>query len=348
MNQKFLLAFLLFCLFHGEKTAAQDVRFSQFWQAPVLRNPALVGTSAGDYEAAAMYRQQWQSIGNAFSTAFLHASMRRPLKLSAEGEDYISFALAAYSDKAGSIGLRTTAAYGAVALNKRLGGMHGAYLAFGITGGYLLRTFDVSQMTVDNQWVNSSFVSTAAARENIPNPNVQAWDLGAGLAYSMHTGQDNQHALYFGGAIYNLTRPRWNFMQSDPPVNRPMRISASAGATFRVSEVCRIDASANYMQQGKASEAIVGVLTTWQRRPGRFDDARFSLGGGVFYRYEDALIPMVRVRYNSLSLTAAYDINTSPLKAGTNLRGGYEMSLVFSGVLSGAGKDGEHVMCPVF
>ncbi len=127
-----------------------------------------------------------------------------------------------------------------------------------------------------------------------------------------------------------------------------MRISAGAGATFRVSEVCRIDASANYMQQGKASEAIVGVLTTWQRRPGRFDDARFSLGGGVFYRYEDALIPMVRVRYNSLSLTAAYDINTSPLKAGTNLRGGYEMSLVFSGVLSGAGKDGEHVSCPVF
>lgn len=348
MNRKILFAALLFCFCSAGKSRAQDVHFSQFWQAPVLRNPALISLSAGDYEVAAMYRQQWQSIGNAFSTAFLHASMRRPVRLSENGEDYLSFALTAYNDKAGSIGLRTTAAYAAVALNKRLGGPHDAYLSGGITGGYLLRTFDVSQMTVDNQWVNSNFVASAAARENISNPNIQAWDLGGGLAFSSRAGRDNQHAVYFGLGLYNLTRPRWNFNQSDPPVNRPMRLSANAGAAFQVSEVCRIETAVNFMQQGKANSLVFGGLCLWQRRPGRYDNARFHVGGGVFYRYDDALIPMARVRFNSFTLTAAYDINSSPLKAATNLRGGYEMSLVYSGFLSGAGKDGAHISCPVF
>lgn len=342
--------FLLFssALLSSLGLQAQDVRFSQYTKAPLLRNPSLMGLSEGDYEATALYREQWQSIGNAFSTGLLSATLRRPIRISGNSDDYLNFGVTAYTDKAGSLGLRTTGAYAALSLNKNLAGERHSYLSLGFAGGYLLRNFDASQMTVDNQWVNGSFVATAATRENIANPKMQAWDLGAGLTFSTKAGPENQHAVYAGIALYNLTRPRWNFAQSDPPVARPTRISAGGGAVFEVSETYRITADVNYMKQGTANEVIVGATGIWQRRPGRFERGAFHIGTGVYYRHEDALIPLVRLRYNGLTLTTTYDINISPLNAATSLRGGLEMSLTYSGFLDGAKSLADHVSCPVF
>lgn len=346
--KKYLFFFLSSALLGGKPLLAQDVRFSQYGKTPLLRNPSLLGLSEGDYEATALYREQWKSIGNAFSTALLSASLRRPVHISGEADDYLNFGIAAYTDKAGSLGLRTTGAYAAVSLNKNLAGNRHSYLALGFTGGYLLRNFDASQMTVDNQWLNGTFVATAATRENIANPKLQAWDLGAGLTFSTRAGRDNQHAVYAGIALYNLTRPRWNFAQSEPPLSRPTRISAGGGAVFEVSETYRIAADANFMQQGKATELMVGAIGTWQRSPGRLERDAFHIGTGIYYRHEDALIPLVRVRYNALTLTTTYDINISPLKAATALRGGLEMSLTYSGLLDGARSLADHISCPVF
>lgn len=335
-------------LFGGLSVSAQDVRFSQYEKAPVLRNPSLMGLSEGDYEITALYREQWKSIGNAFSTGLLSATLRRPVRISGDFDDYLNFGITAYTDKAGSLGLRTTAGYAAVSFNKSLAGNRSSYLALGFAAGYLQRHFDASQMTVDNQWINGAFVATAAPRENVANPKMQAWDLGAGLTFSTKAGAENQHAVYVAFSMYNLTRPRWNFNQSEPPVSRPIRLNAAGGAAFEISGNYRIVAEANYMQQGGAREVAVGATGIWQRQAGRYERGNFYIGTGFWYRHEDALIPLVRLRYNNLTLTTTYDINISPLKAATALRGGLEMSLTYSGFLDGAKGVADHVLCPVF
>lgn len=347
--KKTFLAALCLSLCYAGKLSAQDLHFSQFWETPLLRNPSLLGMAKGDYEATALYREQWKSVGNAFSTALLHAQIRRPVRLgNSDNEDYITFGLAAYTDKSGSIGLRSTAVYPAIAYNKRLGGEHQSYLSLGFTGGYLQRSFDASKMTVDNQWVNGGFMASSPLQENIPNPKIQTWDLGVGMTYSTAFGIENQHGLRVGIAAFNLTRPRWNFQQDEPPVHRATRWNANAGAVLKAGENWRFEPQINFMWQGKATELLAGGLVNWMHPAGRYDNNSFSLGAGIFYRYQDALVPVVRLNYRAFTLTTSYDITVSHLKAATALRGGYEVSLLYSGVFHDPKSDRGKTSCTVF
>ncbi len=48
-------------IFTGQSNA-QDPRFSQFFSAPQLLNPALTGVFDGEYRVNINYRNQWNSI----------------------------------------------------------------------------------------------------------------------------------------------------------------------------------------------------------------------------------------------------------------------------------------------
>jgi len=50
---------------------------------------------------------------------------------------------------------------------------------------------------------------------------------------------------------------------------------------------------------------------------------------GSFMRWGDALIPVVKVGFNHVSIGLSYDINISKLKVVSNWRGGLELSIVY-------------------
>ena len=57
----FLSLIILFsCLIF--KSYGQDPHFSQFFEAPLLRNPSLAGIFEGDIRLQTVYRNQWQSV----------------------------------------------------------------------------------------------------------------------------------------------------------------------------------------------------------------------------------------------------------------------------------------------
>ena len=57
MNCRKLLVAL--CLCSTQSLVAQDIHLSQFYETPILRNPALIGLFNGDYRIQAVYRNQW-------------------------------------------------------------------------------------------------------------------------------------------------------------------------------------------------------------------------------------------------------------------------------------------------
>ncbi len=346
-RQKSLLAALLLAL-AGSSAQAQDVHFSQFWEAPVLRNPALLGVFTGDYKVSALYRTQWQSIGSPFTTALLHAEIRKPVRVQDNSSDFLSFGLAAYSDVAGSVSLKTTAIYPAITYNKRLESAHGSYLSLGFTGGYMVRSYDASKMTFDNQWVGGAYNSNAPTNENLVNPKLQTFDMGAGLAFSSTFGADNENSYFAGLGAYHLTQPKQTFESKDPTLNLKMRWSANGGLAMRLGEVYRLEAQANISRQGEATEIIGGGLLSWQMRPDRGQAPVFSLGGGAYYRYNDALLPTVRVTYKTLSFTGTYDVTVSALRAATKLRGAYEIGVVCVGFFRNAMDERGSTLCPTF
>ncbi|HRF17259.1 MAG TPA: type IX secretion system membrane protein PorP/SprF, partial [Chitinophagaceae bacterium] len=48
--------------FNKNSASAQDIHFSQFFEAPLLRNPSLAGIFTGDIRVQAVYRDQWNSV----------------------------------------------------------------------------------------------------------------------------------------------------------------------------------------------------------------------------------------------------------------------------------------------
>ncbi|WP_425273468.1 type IX secretion system membrane protein PorP/SprF [Pseudomonas morbosilactucae] len=61
-----ILVIILFC--SPQLLLSQDFSFSQFYEMPMLRNPALSGIFNGDIRVSSVYRNQWGSISVPFQT----------------------------------------------------------------------------------------------------------------------------------------------------------------------------------------------------------------------------------------------------------------------------------------
>src|SRR4051812_42026575 len=98
----------VFCLqlmaLHG---IGQDLHFSQFFEAPLLRNPSLAGIYNGDVRVQGVYRDQWNSFTNAYRTGSLNAEYKMPV---GKGDDFITTGLQLLFDKSGTVGLTTSQA----------------------------------------------------------------------------------------------------------------------------------------------------------------------------------------------------------------------------------------------
>ena len=85
-----LLLYLPLLLLAGGAARAQDLHFSQFFEAPLLRNPSLAGIFNGDVRVQMVYRDQWNSFTNAYRTGSLNAEYKMPI---GKGNDFITTGL---------------------------------------------------------------------------------------------------------------------------------------------------------------------------------------------------------------------------------------------------------------
>src|SRR5205814_307331 len=111
---------------------SQDIHFSQFFQAPLLRNPSLAGIYTGDIRVQAVYRNQWNSVTDAYKTASLEAEYKMPVgKLN----DYVTVGMQLLYDKAGTIAWTSTHFLPALNYHKSLSDEKNSYLSLGFMGG---------------------------------------------------------------------------------------------------------------------------------------------------------------------------------------------------------------------
>lgn len=335
---------LLVCLCNvADQAYAQDIHFSQFYESAILRNPALTGIFSEDYKAGVQYRNQWSSIGKPFKTAQATGEFRLPV--GREGNDYLTLGFLGYMDKAGQINFKTTAFYPSINYNKSLEGNHNSYLSVGFTGGFVQRSMDLSKMTFDNQYQNGTVVASAGAGENLPNPKLNHWDLGAGVSFNSSFGNDNKNSYYIGLSGYHFTQPKESFYDNGEAINLAARWGLNAGLNLTFDDAWSAQLHGNYMLQGAYQEIMVGGLIRWSKfnNENRRD---FAFSPGLFYRVNDAVIPMVKVEYKGQIFAMSYDVNISTLQKVSNLRGGFELSFFTTGFF-GSGYNDRH-MCPRF
>ncbi|HRO41612.1 MAG TPA: PorP/SprF family type IX secretion system membrane protein [Flavipsychrobacter sp.] len=333
---------LSFCTF---KATAQDIHFSQFYESTILRNPALTGIFTDDYKVSVQYRNQWSSISKPFVTGQL--SFETKIPVNDESKDFFSAGILAFYDKAGSIDMKTLSVYPSVSFNKSFGNQNNSLLSVGFTGGYLQRSFDPSKMTVDNQYQNGAYDPNSATNENITSAKVNYWDVGAGVAFSSGAGEYSEISYFVGVSGYHFSKPRTSFYNNEL-IRLEMRWNGTAGLTYRLNENWGFMLQGNYTTQGKYQEIIAGGLLNWKKPTERQSEPLFIFYLGAFYRVGDALIPVVKMDYMRYSFGFSYDLNVSGLKAATNMRGGYELSVVKTGLFSDPKWERSRTLCPNF
>src|SRR5688500_3165931 len=78
---------VLCSFFICHNSVSQDIHFSQFFEAPLLRNPSLAGIFGVDFRVQRVYRNQWNSVTVPYQTASLNAEYKLPV---GKGDDFLS------------------------------------------------------------------------------------------------------------------------------------------------------------------------------------------------------------------------------------------------------------------
>lgn len=303
-----------------------DIHFSQFYETSILRNPALTGVFEDDYKLGAYYRTQWSSIAHPYVTGVFSAETH--FSASKTSDDFFSFGVLGYVDKAGSIDYKISAFYPAINYNKSIDPNHNTYLSVGFTGGYVQYSFDPSKATFNNQFIGGLFQASNPSLENIPTAKLSMWDMGGGISYNTSRGENNRMSYVFGVSGYHFTQPVLSYF-ANPRVSQNIRWNGSAAVSCMVNDKISFQMQGNYAMEGTYTEIVGGGLVSWTQAKGI--ENLFVISAGAYYRVNDAIIPVVKVKYKTLSAALSYDVNTSTLSTASNSRGGTEFTVFFTG-----------------
>ena len=325
------------------KATAQDIHFSEFYDASIINNPALTGIFSDDYKVTFLYRSQWSSVAVPYKTSLLSAEAK--IKINSV-DDYLSFGLLGYSDNSGAVNFKTLAFYPAINYNKALEDKFGSYLNVGFTGGYVQRSIDPTKMTFDNQYQNGSFNNSIGSGEpGTFNPSLTNWDLGAGISFNSSIDENNKINYFVGAAVYHLTGMKTSLLNDNSVATLSSRWEGNLGLDYVFNETYSTRLYLNYVTQGAYREIITGGMVKWCKI-NDMNKQPFALHLGVFYRVGDAIIPTVKIDYKGNIISTSYDVNISTLRTVTNLRGAFEISISRRGMFFN-GFDDKH-LCPRF
>lgn len=299
---------------------AQDIHFSQFFETPLLRNPALAGIFNGDIRLQMVYRDQWRSVTEGYKTGSLNGEYKLPV---GKGDDFVTLGGQVLFDRAGSAALTQTSIMPVINYHKALSGEQNRYLSLGFMGGVVNRNFDRSKITTDNTYTGGF------DNETLVLPHYTYLDGSVGLSYNSNLSADPEDNFYLGIAYHHFTKPKNSFFR-DPTVQLNPKWVASAGFRFGVTDFSYITIQADHSMQAGYQETIAGALYGFKLGP-QVDDPDYVLHGGAFLRWNDAVVPVIKVDYNGFSFAFSYDVNISRLKPASLGRGGFELSLSFIG-----------------
>lgn len=329
--------FALLVFIQQQKVSAQDLQLSQFYQTPLYRNPALSGIMHGDIRAQMVMRSQWNSLANAYKTGSFNLEYKTK---SGAGDDYITWGLQAYYDRAGTTDLTTTILMPAINYHRSISQNQNRYLSLGFMGGFVQRRFDRSKMTTNHQY------DTGLDGEDQVNSLYSYWDGSVGLSYNSGIGGNEKSNLVIGVAYHHFNKPSGSFYD-DPTVKLEPKLVASADLKLDMNEYSTATIYAECLKQGPNTQVIGGLLYGFKF--GQLaDEPEYILHGGAFFRWGDAIIPTIKLDYHNFSMGFSYDVNISKLASKSSGRGGFELSVTYIGFLNKYNSSLDALKCPRF
>jgi len=349
--KRFLLFLIVFRI--GPVLVAQDVGFSQFYDQPLLRNPALAGIFTGDVRLSGSFRNQWQSVTVPYTTYGLSSELKIPVN--AVAYDNLTIGLELLRDVAGTSEFSTLQILPAVNYSLPLSNAKTSFLSLGVMGGLMQQRFDPTKLQFNDQFVagsNGQFSILPVTGQVFNNTSINYPDLSVGVSYNGSLNDDVDY--YVGTGMFHLTKPKVGFFEGNViTLNR--KAAFNFGMVSRTSETDQVIVYGDYFKQYDYSFRPVGISTLqvgllfnrdlW----GEDEDNRKGITLGVLYRWNDAVIPVVQLEVSKLMISASYDVNISRLVVASQYRGGMELTLTYKDILNSRRRaGGGAIPCPKF
>lgn len=316
---------------------SQDIHFSQFFEAPLLRNPSLAGIFTGDIRVQAVYRDQWSSVTTAYKTSSLNAEYKMPI---GKANDFITTGLQILYDRAGTVSWVTTQILPALNYHKSLSVDRNSYLSLGFMGGPVESHFDRTKMTTNSQYDGLGY------GETFNKPSYLYIDGAVGMSYNTQLNDNPDNNIFFGLAYHHFNKPKNSFYINSSNQLDPKWV-ASAGVKFSVTPESYLTLQADHSVQGRFQETVAGALYGIKLGPDS-DHPDYTVHGGAFLRWNDALIPVIKIDYTPFSFSLSYDVNISKLKTSSYGRGGFELGVSYVGFTDRNNSTLNAVNCPRF
>ncbi|MCB0501142.1 MAG: PorP/SprF family type IX secretion system membrane protein [Bacteroidetes bacterium] len=313
---------------------AQDVHFSHFFSMPIFQNPAFTGYMDGDVRVAADFRMQWETFGNGFGNAFRTAAVSADFGLlrNQMGGSTLGVGATFINDAAGDLALKTNQAGLAVSYVIALDQNKSNYLGVGFHGSFSQRSIDFTNAQFPDQ-VETDLLE-----------NYNYFNLAAGLLWFYQPTDDVN--FYLGGALFNIFQPNVSFFAGEN-IELDRRYTAQFGSRFNVSNRVSFVPSILFQKQGPSQELIFGTFFKYKFGNQFKTSEAINFQLGAFYRFADAIIPVVRLDYKPVSFVFSYDVNLSKLTAASKGEGGAEISITYTGRIFPESNKYKSIKCPI-
>lgn len=324
---------------------AQDLHFSQWFNAPLMTNPANTGfIPDADYRLGVNYRNQWSTVMSLPYKTFSAWGDAQVFRDRIES-GWLGLGGMILRDAAGSGSLTSTKAYASVAYHQMLGISH--LLSFGINAGWSNKRINTTNLKFPDQFDGKFFDNKnigTTALEGF-SPNINYVDIQTGINYAFFPS--NKIYLNGGVSAWHLNRPRESFFANDIAGydNRiPVRYSAFVNGSIKLNESVIINPMAYASFQAGTAEIVGGGYLQYNL----FGNGEKQLLLGAYTRLGDAVIPLVGFEMNSIRISFTYDATLSGVHSYNPRRGAYEFSLIRPGFYSFTNRENRQTLCPSF
>lgn len=302
---------------------AQDINFSQFSELPLLRNPSFAGLYKGDMRLTSAFRSQWGSVTVPYNTMALSAEMK--YSMNGNSNDYWNVGLQITHDVAGDSKLSKTQVFPVFTFNKSLSSERDSYLSLGFMGGAVQQRFDQSQLHFSDQFVGGAYSPSNPTKQTFDRSNLIYPDATIGLSYYSVVGKDVRYSL--GTSYFHFTKPKVAFNPAND-IRLNEKYVFNFDVSFNVGDYNRIVLYGDYFRQGGASQGQGGFLFSHEMSNGE-DNSEVILSGGLYNRWNDAIIPVLNLDFHRFGIGLSYDANISKLKEASHSIGGFELTLCY-------------------
>ena len=340
---------IILSCFLGFSMQAQEAAFAQYYSAPTLLNPAMVGVFDGQFRLNTNFRQQW---GNTFAANPIRTTQaafeyrKRVMK-----SDYFGFGINALNDETGyEARIKTVRGNLGVSFQKQLNDARYSGVTQFLSGG-LQVGLGQHFLNFGDVWFERQFDSIAlAVNSSLPSgeitPQSQMYvDYNAGLLF--YTVWDNNRSFYVGGSLHHMTQPNISFI-GDTKERLRRRITFHGGGEVPFNENVSLMPTGMITIQGPSMWANAGANIRYSDR--NWSEAAIRVGAAIRMANKyisevnaegksvqigtgvltDALTFTGILELNRLLIGASYDLHMSTIKTPTYSRGAWELSLIYT------------------